>query len=278
MRISFPAPALPSLSPFLRRAASRLSAVRPEAACLAVGLAAGAAGFSGAAGRLLPAAPWAPRRVALTFDDGPHPAFTGRILDILRRRRARATFFLVGAPVELHPREAREIARRGSETANHTYSHPNLTRLSRQNLVAELVKARRSLGAAGLKDAGLFRPPGGRLNDGVLEGARAAGYRTALWTVLPRDHDRPSADVIRRRVLSQVTDGGVVLLHSGIESTVEALPGILDELSDRGYRFVTVGELLQDVRSTDPVALWLDARAAPPSPASSNEDLGQGGP
>lgn len=244
------------------------SARRLEAAWLALGLAAGSAGAAGLGGRdFLPRAPWTPRRVAFTFDDGPHGAYTGRLLDALRRAGAKATFFVVGGPAERRPDLVREILRRGSEVANHTYSHPNLTKISRAELDDEIQRAQRVIEGAGGGRAMFFRPPGGQFNDSVRAAARACGHRMVLWTVLPKDHEHPSADVIRRRILSEVTDGGVVLLHSGVEETLRALPGILEELTARGYRFVTVGDLAADGRPGDPVSVWLDAEALPSRPA-----------
>jgi peptidoglycan/xylan/chitin deacetylase (PgdA/CDA1 family) len=108
-----------------------------------------------------------------------------------------------------------------------------------------------------------FRPPGGGFDVRTLSTAKAAGYRMVLWTVLPRDHERPPPEIIRKRVLADVSDGGVILLHSGVESTVRALPDLLRELRERGYRCVTVGELLNDGRPTDPTAVWLDATVSP---------------
>jgi peptidoglycan/xylan/chitin deacetylase (PgdA/CDA1 family) len=222
------------------------------------------------AGQFSTATPYAaappPARVALTFDDGPHPDFTPRLLDILRRHRARATFFVVGDPSAAHPDLLRRIARAGHEVANHTLHHRPLTGLSRGGLLSELDGVQKMLDPLSARRARrprLFRPPGGRFDADVLSTARAAGYHMILWTVLPKDHDQPPADEILRRVLADVSDGGVILLHSGVESTVEALPLILDALALRGYRCVTVGDLLAHSRPTDPSAVWLDAPVLP---------------
>lgn len=252
----------------LGRLRASISTRRLEIAWLALGLAAGTAGAAVAGGGdFLPRAPWSPRRVAFTFDDGPHPAFTGRILDQLRRADAKATFFVVGGPVARNPLLVQDILRRGSDVANHTFTHPNLTRIPRGEILDELRRTQELIDEAGARGPRFFRPPGGRFNPEVLASARAAGYRLALWTVLPKDHEGPTEDVVRRRVLSEVSDGAVVLLHSGIESTARALPGILAELKARGYRFVTVRELAEDARPTDPVSVWLEAAVLPPRPA-----------
>jgi peptidoglycan/xylan/chitin deacetylase (PgdA/CDA1 family) len=208
--------------------------------------------------------------VALTFDDGPHPAFTSRILEILRAGGAKATFFVVGSQAERHPELLREILRRADELGNHTYSHRNLMRVSRADFLEELDRTRRIMEKAGARGPLLFRPPGGDFNDEVLSAAGEARYRTVLWTVLPKVHASPPPAEIAGRVLAEASDGGVILLHSGVENTIRALPGILEELRARGFRCVTVSELLSDPRPKDPRAIWLDAprlpvRSAPPA-------------
>ena len=256
---------------------SSLAARRVEGACLALGLAVGAAALPSGAS-VMPREAWTPRRVAITFDDGPHPDFTERLLAVLRREDSRATFFMVGRPAEKNPRLVDAVLRRGCEAANHTYAHPNLSKMSGASVLAELEQTRRILDRPGTPSPLLFRPPGGRFDAGVLGTTRVAGYQMALWTVLPRDHENPSADLIRRRVLSEVSDGAVVLLHSGKENTLRALPLILEELRERGYRCVTVSRLLAERRSTDPTALWLDAASLPPRPALPPEDAVEEGP
>jgi peptidoglycan/xylan/chitin deacetylase (PgdA/CDA1 family) len=216
-----------------------------------------------AGGDLLARAPWTPRRVALTFDDGPHPDYTDRLLDVLRAGHAKATFFVVGSQAEGHPALIEDILREGCEVANHTYTHPNLTRLPRTALMNELDRTQSLLEQDGLTGSRFFRPPGGQFNARVLSAARRAGYRMVLWTVLPRDHERPPAEDIRRRVLAEASDGGVILMHSGVDSTLKVLPELLRELEARGYRCVTVGELLAGSRPTDPTSRWLDASSPP---------------
>jgi peptidoglycan/xylan/chitin deacetylase (PgdA/CDA1 family) len=196
----------------------------------------------------------------------------------LRAGEAKATFFVVGSQAERHPEALRMILRRADELGNHTFSHPNLTRVARADLLEELDKTRRIMEKAGSRGPLLFRPPGGDFNGGVLSAAREAKYRVVLWTVLARDHESPPPAEIAGRVLAEATDGGVILLHSGVENTVRALPGLLDELRARGFRCVTVGELISDPRPTDPRAVWLDAAPLPgPSapPAGPTSDGGE---
>jgi peptidoglycan/xylan/chitin deacetylase (PgdA/CDA1 family) len=245
---------------------SFLLARRAEALLLVGGLAAGGAGTVPSSRRFLAFSPWAPRRVALTFDDGPHPAYTGRLLDLLRAGGAHATFFVVGTQAEKNPKLLDDVLRRGCELANHTYDHPPLTRLRRADLLDELESTQALLDAAGARGPRFFRPPGGRFDGKVLATARADGYQMILWTVLPRDHEAPPKETVRRRVLEDVEDGGVILLHSGVESTAEALPDILADLRARGYACVSVGELLSSRRAGDNFESWLNPAALPRRP------------
>jgi peptidoglycan-N-acetylglucosamine deacetylase len=207
--------------------------------------------------------PWAPHRVALTFDDGPHPLFAGRLLAALQHGRARATFFVVGRQAERNLALLAKMARQGSELANHTSTHPNLTKLDIVDALTELKSAQDVIeNVVGARRAPhLFRPPGGRFNARVLAAARAAGYDMVLWTALPRDHDSLSADEVFNRVLAEVGDGGVVLLHSGVPGTLEALPRLLRVLRARGYRCVTVSDLLADGSPGE--ELWLNPATLP---------------
>jgi peptidoglycan/xylan/chitin deacetylase (PgdA/CDA1 family) len=131
----------------------------------------------------------------------------------------------------------------------------------------ELEETQALLDRAGARGPRFFRPPGGGFNGKVLSAARAAGYHMVLWTDLPRDHEAPPPDVIRRRVLSELQDGGVLLMHSGIESTARVLPELLRDLRARGYRCVTVGEFLAEGRASALTSVWLDPLDMPKKPA-----------
>lgn len=195
---------------------------------------------------LLAAPPLYPFRIALTFDDGPHAPATEALLDVLRRRRAAATFFVVGKQVERYPALVKAMVRRGHEVANHTFNHPDLRSLDADRVLEELDLAREAVEQAAGVSPFLFRPPGGRYNAGTIEAARRGGYRMALWTVFPRDHEGPPVEELRRRVLADARDGGVVLLHSGMDSTLRALPGIIEDLRARGFRFLTLSRMLEE--------------------------------
>jgi peptidoglycan/xylan/chitin deacetylase (PgdA/CDA1 family) len=190
-----------------------------------------------------------PYRIALTFDDGPHPYFTEKLLALLQRENVKATFFVVGRMAMEYPYLVQEISLAGHELAGHSFSHRNLSRLSDPALVRELNITRGIIQDLTGKKVPYFRPPGGQFNGHVVTLARTMGLSMVLWTVFPKDHELTDPDVVVERVLQQVSDGGIVLLHSGMPATFEALPRIIGELRKRGYRFVTVEELNLQERS-----------------------------
>jgi len=194
--------------------------------------------------------------VALTFDDGPDPLYTLRILDVLDRYQARATFFVLGTQAEAHPELLRAIVQRGHEVGTHGYRHVNLTHLKPEAVAAELRRADELITAAVGRRPRDLRPPYGFINQNVLAEAGKLGYRIILWTDEhdPRDWTRPAASEIVRRSLQRTEKGMILLLHDSggnREQTVRALPIILERLRDQGYQVVTVDELLADAASGD---------------------------
>jgi len=188
-------------------------------------------------------APLKAKTLALTFDDGPHPGHTERLLKILRDSNVHATFFVVGKQVEKYPELLEMIVREGHEIGNHTYSHPDMRKLSPADMLAEMEKTERLVYPLTGKKMRYFRPPGGQYNPAVVAAAKTLGYEMVLWSVLPQDHTRPSASLIRARVLESSKSGGIVLLHSGVESTLDTLPGLIHTLKDRGFKFETVAQI-----------------------------------
>lgn len=187
--------------------------------------------------------------VSLTFDDGPDPQYTPRILDILDRYQARATFFALGTQAEAYPDLLQAMVRRGHEVGTHGYRHVNLTRLKPESVAAELKRADDLITAATGRRPRDLRPPYGFVNQNVLDQAGKLGYRIVLWTDEhdPRDWTRPAAAEIARRSLERVEKGMILLLHDSggnREQTVRALPLILERLQGQGYQVVTVDELL----------------------------------
>ncbi len=190
------------------------------------------------------------KEVALTFDDGPHPAFTLRLLDLLRVLHVKATFFVVGKKVDEAPWLLPRMLAEGHEVGNHTYNHLNL-----DNADESLVESEIELGsdaiqrACGIKTTS-FRPPGGHPNESVLAGAEKLNYRTFLWSDDPADFANPGADVLEKRLIGKVTGGAIVLLHDGIEQTLDILPELIARLKRDGYHFVTVTELAEHLEAS----------------------------
>ena len=186
-----------------------------------------------------------PYRIALTFDDGPHDGYTGRLISVLDKANVPATFFIVGSCLEQRPELARALRDHGHELGGHTMTHRNLCRLPEREVAAELSRMRELVRLQCGSDCRLFRPPGGRYDEKVLDVARKLELSLVLWTVFPRDHEENDPAAIARRVLEQADDGGIILLHSGRQPTIDALPHIITALRRRGYRFVTVSELMK---------------------------------
>ena len=164
-------------------------------------------------------------------------------LKVLEQEGARATFFVVGKQVKIFPELLREIASSGNEIGNHTYNHYNLTTLDAVQINYE-IKTNEELieRVTGLVPR-YFRPPGGHYNYKVVEVANENGEDMALWSIHTNDTDRPTSAYICQRVLRNVEDRSVILLHSGVKQTLEALPQLIRELRKKGFRLVTLSEL-----------------------------------
>lgn len=183
--------------------------------------------------------------VAMTFDDGPHPQNTARLLDMLRQRNIKATFYVIGRSVDLHPALTRRIVAEGHEIGNHTYTHPNLSKLSDAEVRSELERTRASIARATGVMPRTMRPPYGALLQTQRSWIRSEfGYPTILWSVDPRDWQRPGPSVVTSRILAGSHNGAIILAHDLHASTVDAMPATLDGLLRKGYRFVTVSQLL----------------------------------
>jgi len=191
-----------------------------------------------------PVGPPGPLGVALTFDDGPWPQTTTQILDILARRQAPATFFMVGRQVERHPELVRQVLAARMAIGTHTYSHPQpFHRLPPARIHEEILKGWRTLDPLGVRPVG-FRPPGGAASPAVVAAADRLGHRTVLWTVDSVDwRSGVTPDQLVRRVLAAARPGAIVLLHDGggdRSATVTALPAIIDGLRRLGLTLTTL--------------------------------------
>jgi peptidoglycan-N-acetylglucosamine deacetylase len=197
-----------------------------------------------------------PKRIALTFDDGPS-SYTPAILNVLQRHHARGTFFEIGEQVSS---ESRAVLEAGEELGNHSYHHENDP--SRASMAATNSRIRSVSGFTPC----LFRPPGGAYNSRVVADAKALGMTTVIWNVDPRDWSTPGSGAIYSRVVSAARPGAIVIMHDGggnRSETVAALPRIIRTLRDRGYHLVTVSKLLHQRMIWGPVRRPLELRTPP---------------
>lgn len=181
--------------------------------------------------------------VAITFDDGPHPDYTEKILEIFAKENAKATFFVVGKMVANYPELAQEICWEGHQIASHTYDHLFLTELSPAQIIEQLEKTRKIIKEVCRVDTYYFRPPGGHYSQKVIQIFSLLRYQMILWTLFPHDQAIENSDELTDSILSQVKDKDVILLHSGVEITLQALPAIISQLKKRGFQLVTVSDL-----------------------------------
>jgi peptidoglycan/xylan/chitin deacetylase (PgdA/CDA1 family) len=190
------------------------------------------------------------RQVSLTFDDGPDPGATPKLLDLLAARGARATFFLIGERAARHPDLVRAIVDAGHEVGNHSWRHRNAWFLGPRATEQEIVGGARVLGGITGEVPRLYRPPWGIVNLPALRIARQAGFTTVMWTVQPEGAWAVAAQAQLGYCARLLRDGAIVDLHDALglpgapERTLALMPDLLDLLAERGFSAVPVGTLL----------------------------------
>ncbi|OMP28526.1 polysaccharide deacetylase family protein [Bacillus sp. I-2] len=182
------------------------------------------------------------KAIALTFDDGPNPATTTKILDALKAYKGHATFFVLGSRVQYYPGMLADILKGGNEIGNHSYNHPLLTRLPLEEAVKQVKDTQQLIEKASGYTPTHFRPPYGGTNQDINH---AIGMKVTLWDVDPEDWKIRNSQQITNRVLSHAADGRTVLMHDIYESSAQAAVKIIHELTKQGYQLVTVSELEQ---------------------------------
>jgi peptidoglycan-N-acetylglucosamine deacetylase len=184
--------------------------------------------------------------IAITFDDGPDPVLTPRLLDMLKERQIKATFFLVGRNVAAFPAVVKRMVEEGHEVANHSWSHPLLTGLGQDGVESQLRRTHDAIVKACGVEPHLYRPPYGAI--GISQRARiekSFGYSAILWDVDPLDWKKPrSAQKVYDSVLTLTKPGSIILCHDIHETTIAAMPAVLNDLKARGYVFATVTQLI----------------------------------
>ena len=184
--------------------------------------------------------------IALTFDDGPGP-YTAHLLDILDQYGAKATFFLIGSKVSGQASVVRSIQARGHQLGNHSWSHPELPKLSVDQIAGEIDRTNEAIRqATGVKPS-ILRPPYGAVNGVVLEQLRLRNMSSILWSVDTRDWADRNSQIVCSRAVAGARNGAVILMHDIHPTSVNAVPCILDSLKQQGYSFVTVQNLIGDM-------------------------------
>jgi len=183
------------------------------------------------------------RAVALTFDDGPHRWHTPELLEILREWNIKASFFVVGKCAAENPRLLRKIHEEGHCIANHSWSHPDLTRFAKDDLVDEIRFCNQVVEALTGHRPKFFRPPGGRWNDQVLRTVSDEGLLPVLWTVNGYDVPPKPPEELAELILRRTRPGAIILMHDGGGATAAALPAIIERLQADGYFFVTLDQM-----------------------------------
>ncbi|WP_243717491.1 polysaccharide deacetylase family protein [Actinomadura sp. KC345] len=229
-----------------------------------------------------PATPPPPRKidcdrvkcVSLTFDDGPGP-HTARLLDTLKVRGVRATFFMLGEVVQQHAGVVRRMALEGHEVANHTWSHPDLTGLSPKEVRSQIERTQKAIRNASGVAPTLMRPPYGATNDEV---GRLVGMPQILWSVDTRDWQFRSVGRDAKVGITKPERGGIVLYHDVHKESVDSIPKVVVGLKKRGFTLVTVTEMFRGERLKPGETYTEDPVEAEPLTASPTASPAPGSP
>ncbi|MDE7359436.1 MAG: polysaccharide deacetylase family protein [Lachnospiraceae bacterium] len=182
-------------------------------------------------------------KIAITFDDGPHPYYTEQLLDGLKERGAKASFFVMGKQAEAYPELVLRMHEEGHLVGNHTYSHVQLGENNRETFKAELIKTNELLSGITGEEPQYVRPPYGSWDKSFETELMMI---PVLWTIDPMDWCSSDVSGIVRKVTSKAQENAVILLHDEYKSTVTAALEIVDILQKQGYEFVTVDEIMFD--------------------------------
>ena len=194
--------------------------------------------------------------LAMTFDDGPHPSLTPKLLDILKQRNIKATFYVVGKNAKAYRQIIRRILEEGHEIGNHTWTHASLTSRSDDQIRSELKMSEDALVAAAGYRPHTIRPPYGATNARIKQMLYSEfGYSTIMWSVDPQDWRRPGVSVVTSRLVNGAHKGAILLAHDIHPPTIQAMPSTFDQLLAKGYQFVTVSQLMNIEKATMPLGV-----------------------
>lgn len=188
--------------------------------------------------------------MALTFDDGPYPPYTGRLLDVLKEKKIHATFFLVGEQARLHPDLVRRMVDEGHTVGLHAFRHRDFLKLTEEEKEKDLQQGKEILQSITGKKPNYWRPPHGFRDSSVMKIASAKDLQVVNWSVIPRDWTGIDKQEIYNRVMDKAEDGAIVLLHDGDsplykasrQATVDAVGPLIDSLREKGYHLVSLEE------------------------------------
>lgn len=219
--------------------------------------------------------------VAMTFDDGPNATLTPKLLDLLAAHKMKATFFVVGQNAAEYPEILKRAASEGHEIANHSWSHPDLGKMGDDAVRRELQKTDDAIRAAIGTRPTLMRPPYGSITARQKAWINELfGYRIIIWDVDPLDWKRPGPKVVTNRILNETKPGSIILAHDIHPPTIEAMPATFTQLEAKGFKFVTVSELIAMARPLPPkpAAIAPQNRPALPVPQTSTPPPASGAP
>src|SRR5947207_9854196 len=206
--------------------------------------------------------------IALTFDDGPNATLTPKLLDLLAARHLKATFFVVGQNAADHPDILKRAVREGHEIGNHSWSHPNLGKMSDEAVRRELQKTDDAIAAAIGKRPTLLRPPYGSITANQKRWIHEEfGYRIIIWDVDPLDWKRPGPSVVTSRILKETRPGSIVLAHDIHPPTIEAMVATFNQLDAKGFKSVTVSDLIAMAKPLPPKPSPTPRASTAPAPS-----------
>lgn len=182
--------------------------------------------------------------VSISFDAAWGNEQTPTLLDILKNKEVKATFFLVGFWAEKYPESVKQIADAGHDVGNHSDTHPHLPKLEKSKITAQIDDCNKKIESAGAPRPTLFRPPYGDYNNNVVEATNELNMHCIQWDVDSLDWKDPTPDDMVKRIKSKIKPGSIILMHNGAKNTPEALPKIIDEIKAEGYQIVPISELI----------------------------------
>ena len=184
------------------------------------------------------------REIAITIDDGPHELVGEELLDLFKRERIKATFFIVGRRAKVRPDLIKRMVDEGHEIGNHSQNHNRLDQLKGRAMYREIIDCENVVKAITGRRMSILRPPGMRYNGAVIQAARENGHVVVSWTCAPKDYMDVSPTYIVDNVLSKIENGTILLMHDERPMTVTALARIIPALKREGYTFATITEML----------------------------------